>query len=441
MYANGVSCSDCHDPHSLKLRALGNGVCAQCHASAKYDNTAHTHHKAGSAGAACAACHMPMRTYMVVDPRHDHSLRIPRPDLSVKLGTPNACNQCHGKQSAQWAADAIAQWTGKPPHGFQKFGEALHAGSVGAPGARGTLLTVIDDKTQPAIARASALDRLGRMLTPATLDAVTRSLNDADPQVRLAAVDALANTEPAVRRQYLVRMLDDPVRGVRISAARALAGPAERELAANERSRFETVLGELTASYVYNADRPEGRFGLGNLYASRGDSGGAIAEYKRAIEIDPTFLAAYANLADVYRARGADGDAEAVLRQGIARNGHAAPLQFALGLTFVRQKRTAESLKALREASRLAPDDARFAYVYAVALNDAKRNSEALKVLADARKHHPYDRDVLTGLAYFTAQAGDRKQALGYAKTLHELDPENPTYERLIAQLTELAAK
>ena len=441
MFAAGVTCSDCHDPHSLKLRAPGNGVCAQCHSPAKYDSSGHTHHKEGSAGAACAACHMPTRTYMVVDPRHDHSLRIPRPDLSVKLGTPNACNQCHGRQSAQWAADAIAKWTGKPPHGFQKFAEALHAGSVGAPGARGALLTVIDDKTQPAIARASALDRLGRALTPATLDAVTRSLNDADPVVRLAAVDAIANTEPAVRRQYLVRMLDDPVRGVRIGAVRALAGPAERELAPNERARFETVLGELTATYVYNADRPEGRFALGNLYATRGDSGGAIAEYKRAIEIDPTFLAAYANLADVYRARGADGDAEALLRQGIARNPQAAALQFALGLTFVRQKRMAEGLKALGAASRFAPDDARFAYVYAVALNDAKQNGAALKVLASARKRHPYDRDVLTGLAYFTAQAGDRKQALGYAKTLRQLDPENPTYERLVAQLTELAAK
>ena len=129
MYAQGVTCSDCHDPHSLKLREPGNGVCAQCHAPAKYDAPAHTHHTAGTTGAACAACHMPTTTYMVVDPRHDHSLRIPRPDLSVKLGVPNACNNCHAKQKPQWAADAIVKWTGKTPAGYQRFAEALHAGT------------------------------------------------------------------------------------------------------------------------------------------------------------------------------------------------------------------------------------------------------------------------------------------------------------------------
>jgi Flp pilus assembly protein TadD len=236
-------------------------------------------------------------------------------------------------------------------------------------------------------------------------------------------------------------MLDDPVRGVRMGAARALAGPAERELALNERTRFEVVIAEQVAAYAYTADRPEGRLGLGNVYATRGDAGSAIAEYRKAIEIDPTFLAAYANLADLYRARGADADAEAVLRQGIARNPEAAPLRFALGLTFVRQKRMAEGLKALREAARLAPNDARFAYVYAVALNDAKQNVEALRVLAAAKKRHPYDRDLLTGLAYFTAQAGNRPAALGYARALHDLDPENPEYERLIGKLTGVVSK
>ncbi len=86
MYANGVTCSDCHDPHSGKLRAEGNTLCAACHLPSKYDTAAHHHHKPASAGAACVGCHMPTTTYMVVDPRHDHSLRVPRPDLSVTIG-------------------------------------------------------------------------------------------------------------------------------------------------------------------------------------------------------------------------------------------------------------------------------------------------------------------------------------------------------------------
>ena len=371
MFAEGVTCSDCHDPHTLALRAEGNAVCGRCHQPAKYDNTAHTHHAQGTPGAACAACHMPTTTYMVVDPRHDHSMRIPRPDLSAKLGVPNACNQCHVKRSAQWAADALVAWVGKTPVGYQGFADALAAGASGAPGARGALLAIIDDRTQPAIVRASALARLGRWLTPTLADAVSRALNDSDPDVRRAAVGALANAGPAVQQRYLPRMLDDPVRVVRIDAARALAGGAEAGLPTERRAAFTSALDEYVAAQTYIADRPEGRMNLGNLHAARGDAQRAIAEFRAAIALDPTFVAAYANLADLYRARGAERDAEAALREGLSRNPGAAVLRHALGLSLARQKRTAESLDALREAARLAPDDARFAYVYAVALHSA----------------------------------------------------------------------
>jgi predicted CXXCH cytochrome family protein len=435
MYAQGVTCSDCHDPHSLALRAPGNAVCARCHQPAAYDNDRHTHHKEGTPGAACAACHMPTTTYMVVDPRHDHSLRIPRPDVSAKIGSPNACNNCHAKQTAQWAAAAIEKWTGKAPTSYQSFAEALRAGSTGAPGARGALLTLVDDKAQPAIVRASAIQRLGRLLTPSTIDAVTRTLNDADAVVRLAAVEAIASTEPAVRQRYLPRMLDDPVRAVRIEAARSLAGDPERGLSATQRAAFTKALAEYVAVQTYNADRPEGRTSLANLHAQRGDAAAAIAEYRKALDIEPTFVAAYANLADLYRASGADGEAVATLREGLARNPGAAVLYHALGLAHVRQRQSAEGLKALGTAAKLAPENARFAYVYAVALNDAGQPKAALQVLITALKREPYDRDLLSGLAHFTAQAGQREQALGYVRQLRELDPENPQYAAMANQI------
>jgi tetratricopeptide (TPR) repeat protein len=435
MYAQGVTCSDCHDPHSLKLRKPGNLVCAQCHQPTKYDTTQHTHHADGTPGAACASCHMPTTTYMVVDPRHDHGMRIPRPDVSAQIGTPNACNNCHAKRSAQWAADAIRQWTGKAPESFQHFAEALHAGSTGAPSARGGLLTLLDDKKQPALARASAIDRLGRYLTPVTTDAVSRALNDPEAIVRLAAVDALGGTDPATRQRYLPRMLDDPVRGVRIEAARALAGAPEQGLSASQRDVFAKVLAEYIAVQTYNADRPEGRMNLGNLYAQRRDVGGAIEEYRKAIAIDPTFAAAYANLADLYRAGGVDGEAEKTLREGLARNPKEAVLHHALGLTLVRQKRNAEGLQELRTASQLAPTSGRYAYVYAVALNSGGRAAEAIAVLNAALTRQPYDRDILSGLAYFNAQAGKRDVALGYVKRLRELDPDSAEVAQMARQI------
>jgi tetratricopeptide (TPR) repeat protein len=441
MYAQGVTCSDCHDPHTLEVRAAGNALCARCHQPAKYDAPAHTHHAAGTPGASCPACHMPTTTYMVIDPRHDHSLRVPRPDLSARLGMPNACNNCHPKQSAQWAADAIHKWTGRTPIGFQNFAEALHAGSEGTPGARGALLAIIDDKAQPGIVRASAISRLGHWLTPTTTEAASRALNDPDSVVRLAAVEALGNGDAAVRQRFLPRMLTDPVRAVRIEAARALAGASEAGLAPPDRKAFDQALAEYVAVQKYSADRPEGRVSLGNLYASRGDPGGAIHEYRKALELDPSFVAGYANLADLYRARDADGEAEAVLRQGIARVPGAAALHYALGLTLVRQKKTPEALREFAQAVKQEAGNPRYAYVYAVGLNDSGRLKDALLTLDAARKRHPYDRDVLTASAYYTARAGNRDAALGYAKTLRELDPENPDYARLVTQIETEAAR
>jgi len=435
MFAKGVTCSDCHDPHSLELRAAGNAVCAQCHRADKYDVEAHTHHAAGSPGSACAACHMPTTTYMRVDPRHDHSIRIPRPDLSATLRTPNACNDCHTKKTPQWAATAIAQWTGKAPAGYQRFGEAFAAGSSGALEARRALLAILDDKDQPAIVRASALTRLGRWLTPSTLPKATGALNDPDPIVRLAAVEALSSAAIEARQQYLPRMLQDPVLAVRIEAAHALAGPAESGLRDADRAAFNRAIAEFIAVQTYNADRPEGRVSLANLHALRGEAESAIAQYRKAIELDPMFVQAYANLADLYRARGAESEAEAALRAGLARNPNAAPLQYALGLALTRQKRPAEAMKALAAAARLDPTQPRYAYVYAVAQNDAGQRGEALRTLEAARKRSPYDRDVLSALAHYTAAAGDREAALRYAKQLQELDPESGEYARLAAQI------
>ncbi|HET7032431.1 MAG TPA: tetratricopeptide repeat protein [Casimicrobiaceae bacterium] len=435
MYAKGVTCSDCHDPHSLRLRAVGNAVCAQCHRTEKYDVEAHTHHAAGSAGAACAACHMPTTTYMLIDPRHDHSIRIPRPDLSANLGTPNACNNCHANRSPQWAATAIAQWTGRTPVGYQRFGEAFAAGSSGGLEARRGLLAILDDKEQPPIVRASALSRLERWLTASTLSKVTNALNDADPIVRLAAVEALSGAPVETRQQYLPRMLQDPVRAVRIEAARALAGPAESGLREPDRAAFNLAIGEFIAAQIYASDQPGGRTSLANLYALRGDPESAIAQYRKAIELDPTFIQAYANLADLYRARGAESDSEAALRAGLARDPNAAALHYALGLALIRQKRTAEATKEFAEAVRLDPADPRFAYVYAVAQNDSGQRKEALQTLETARKRSPYDRDVLAALAHYTAAAGDRETALRYVKQLQELDPENRDYATLGAQI------
>ncbi len=149
MHAAGVTCSDCHEPHGQKLRAPGNQVCAQCHAPAKYDAATHHFHRAGGRGAECAGCHMPSTRYMIVDPRHDHGLTVPRPDRSVAFGVPNACTRCHTDRKPDWAAAQVRTWYGRDPAGYQRFAEAFHAAETGAGVAAQQLAAIARDRLNP----------------------------------------------------------------------------------------------------------------------------------------------------------------------------------------------------------------------------------------------------------------------------------------------------
>ena len=435
MYAAGVTCADCHNPHTQKLRASGNAVCAQCHAPATFDTTAHHHHAAGSKGAECAACHMPTTNYMVVDPRHDHSMRIPRPDRTLSLGTPNACNKCHAGKTPSWASEAIKSWYPSPKLGYQGFAEAFDLGDRAAPGAQAALTTIVEDTSQSTIARASAVARLGPFLSPKSLAVIAQALKDSNANVRMGAIAGLANAGPLARITLLAPLLADEARIVRMDAARGLAGPPEQHLSPEDRTRFESAIAEYIAGQRFNAERPDAHVNLANLYLARGQGGEAEAALLKAIEINSSFVPAPIALAELRRSQGQETSAETTLRQALGRNPNSAALLHALGLSLVRQKRTEEAVKSLSEAAKLAPETARFAYVAAVALHDTGKPGEATQVLATALTNHPYDRQVLYALTAYELQAGQFKSALSRANLLHELEPEDQQVDRLMATI------
>lgn len=435
MYAHGVTCSDCHEPHSAKLRAPGNAVCGQCHLPAKYDAPAHTRHAADSQGAQCVACHMPTRNYMAVDPRHDHSLRIPRPDLSLRLGTPNACNACHTEKDAKWAAAAIERAHGPLRKGFQTFPEALHAGRTGQPGAADQLVALVRDGAAPGIARATALAELQRFPGPETRSAVEVGLTDRDPLLRGAAIEASLAADPVSRARLVEPLLGDPVKGVRIKAARALAAVPLAGLTPERRARRERAFAEYVAAQEVNAERPEAHLNLGLFYIDRGDAREAEGEYRTALRLQPDFAPAYLNLADLYRALGREGDADAVLADGLQQASDDGDLLHAQGLLRTRQGRMAEALRLLARAARARPDNPRYAYVHGVALHDAGSRQEGLAVLGRALARFPNDRELLFALAAYARDAGDRAAAAKYAERLAALSPSDPGAQRLLGEL------
>ena len=377
MFHAGVTCSDCHEPHSLKLRSPGNGVCLQCHAAEKYDVAAHHRHAPNSVGAQCASCHMPTHTYMVVDPRRDHSICIPRPDLSVSLGTSNACNGCHADKSPQWATDQIKSWYGASNPGFQHFAESLQAGSVGAPGAREQLLALATDRSSPGIARASAVSRLDRVANPAERESLHGLLHDDDPLVRRAVAEAYAGAPAGVRLDVLP-LLDDPIRDVRLQATQTLATLPAQSLSEEERQRRDNGIEEYIASQRSNADRPEAHQNIGIILIELGRAPEAEPEFKKALELDPNFVPAAVTLADLYRGLGRDAEAEPVLRKLLARSPSAAA-HHSLGLWLVRAGRHEEALAEFKQAADLAPESAHFGYVYAVSVASAGDRIQAVR--------------------------------------------------------------
>jgi len=433
MHREGVTCSDCHDPHSLRVRGTGNAVCAGCHLMSRYDAPSHHFHEMGTEGALCTSCHMVKRNYMVVDPRGDHSLRVPRPDLTAAIGVPNACNGCHTERSPEWAAHAIAEQRGptwKPkPH----YGEILHAGREGLPEAEIELARLAGDRSRPGIVRATALAMLERSTGPAERAAIERGLLDGDPIVRAAALDALTVASAEAAIQLAAPLLEDPVRLVRTTAARVLA-PFAAAVGEKEAANLELALAEYREAQLANAERPESHVNLGTLYGRMGDLEDAEREFETALDIDPGFIPAYVNYADLNRSRSRDDLAEEVLRRAleVADDGD---VHHALGLTLARQKKYREAIDELDRAVQLSPESARYGYVLGIALNDLGQRSRAIDVLEAAHGRHPADRAILYSLVTINVENGTPEEATVYAEKLVELAPDDPDARELLNRL------
>jgi Flp pilus assembly protein TadD len=366
MYAAGVTCTDCHDPHALKP-AAGNAACAVCHRPDKFDVPAHHHHEQGGPGASCKACHMPTTNYMVVHARHDHGFKVPRPDVTATLGTPNACANCHADKPQNFVTEAHVKWWGTNRTSRPDWSTTLAAGRTDPRAAAPALVALIEDRHQPAIVRASA-NSLAAGALPQTMASVTGALADPDPLVRDAAVGALSEIDAATRARLLSPLTADPVRTVRIDAGRALAGEPARALEPVQASRAASALDEWRASQAQNADRPEARLNVCVLDAELGDLVTAEAECNAALALAPSIPTVYVNLADVQRAAGKEEASRATLRAGIAIAPGNAALWHALGLALVRSHEPAQALVALEKATTLDPANSRFAQVYRIAL-------------------------------------------------------------------------
>ena len=436
MFHAGVRCSDCHNPHSMKTTLPGNALCLQCH-SGELNTPAHHFHPLESTGASCVECHMPTTNYMIVDPRRDHSIRIPRPDLARKLGSPDACTQCHADQTQDWAVEHFRKWWGAGPRKAH-YGEILASARRGEPGSLDRLIALANDPGHPGIVRAAAIETAGSQLnSPAALQAVERGLQDEDPSVRLESLRAFLLVPAERRTGPVAPLLDDPRRSVRTAAVRALAG-VRNQLTKDQRTSFGKASEEYIVKQSAIADRAAGHMELALFYTDLGQLDKAEAAYRKASEVEPEFIPARINFAEMLYRQNRRKEAEDQFRaavaqamipenEGIARD--------ALARFLIRLKRYDEGVEELRKATELTPEHAQIQYFYGVALNSLGRFDEALPYLEKAHDLDPYNVEYLIGLATICRDSVKLDLALQYARAALAIRPADQQLQELVRSL------
>ncbi len=437
MHLAGVVCSNCHEPHSARLRASGNGVCAQCHKPAAYDTGEHHHHPADSSGALCANCHMPETTYMGVDPRRDHSMRVPRPDLSVVMGTPNACNRCHTDRDAQWSLDQLRDWgvrfrdTGSHP--ARSFA-LLDAGDTRAVPA---IAQLANDPAAAPIWRATAMEALGQVGGREATRTMAALLYDDDSIIRTSTVRSLQFLSLPQRFQLLAPLMDDEITAVRMEVAVALAGVPLGQVPPEQADKLRALFAEYEKIQRQHTDMPGVLMQLGLFRANRGDAPAAEAAYREALALNPQLVPAYLNLADLLRAGQRDNEARQMLLRALAVAPESGDTLHALGLLETRSGSRDKALDYLRRAAQLETLGTRHRFVYAIALHDLGRPRDAVARLKELQAAAPADQQVLLALANYSAELGDREAARAYARQLVSLAPDNPGYRQLLQRLSD----
>ncbi len=420
MYAEGVTCTDCHDAHSLERKGVGDKVCFSCHQSETYTATSHHKHQEGSTGSSCIACHMPARTYMGVDSRNDHSFRVPRPDISLESKEiPNACNLCHTDKDASWSVSAMKKWYGKVPVGHQNFSHALKSLRNNAPDAPKSLYSVLTSDA-PTLAKATVTEYLGNYPSKQTYVTTLQMLRNSDPMVRRAALFALESFPLKMRVKKTFEMLDDPVKVVRTEAARQLMSIPMGNLDETRKKAYEKVLLEYKNTLIFTAERPETQLSIARFHELEKKMAEAQKAYEEALRLQPQFLPAYINYSNFLKNEGKEQESKEILERGIKVLPEMAMLHHTLGLWHVRAKEPVKAEESLKKAVDLDKSNARFAYVYAVSVGE-KSPTEAIKILEKTYAMHKGDIGIISALSYYYKTTGNEEKSLAYEKKAKEL--------------------
>jgi tetratricopeptide (TPR) repeat protein len=418
MFRHGIKCTDCHDPHTNKTKLKGNQLCHQCHIPNDYEEKHHFHKKTGGIGnptvngyydneqgdgTQCVDCHMSGANFMGVDFRRDHSFRVPRPDLSIRNGTPNACNQCHKDKSNEWSVETIEKWYGhKLEHEntvmFNAFADARKGDYEIVP----ILINeVLKQDSINEIYRATAVAYLGRFSTVDAMKAIETSLTNTNPLIRHTAVINYENPDKSAFIKKLSPLLSDSIKAVRIAVLQKISIYPTLKFDPRYDREYQKALDEYRSAMEHTSDFPSSMYNLANLSIKEGDDSTAINMLKESLRIDNMFY----------------------------------PSSVTLSILLSRNGNPAEAKKVLEDAVGKSPDLFEGYYYLGLISAEEKNNKKAVEYLTKALDIQPYNDRVAYNLGLLYQGLKDVENAEKYLLTAVSLNPENDAYMYAVAIL------
>lgn len=432
MYMRDVKCNDCHNVHSTKRFYEDNRLCTQCHRADDYDTYKHHFHKcAGDSGTAvmatdgvkfevgegtrCINCHMPAQFYMGVDYRNDHSIRIPRPDLTKKLGTPNACNQCHSDKSVDWAIQYVNKWHGEGKH--YQYGLAFKEAQTGSDKGFDDLERICNDGVYPEVVRATALQYLGLYYPKKGKDLLLEALGSSNKHIRYNALHSLPLDDERSFRSVL-DLLSDQTKAIRVECALKLSARDGDQIPDKFKSAYSKASMEYLQSLEYNADFPIGKFNLANYYYNNNQVDEAQEFYEKALRQDSLLHLIKINLALLYNEKKEYKKAEALFKNYLFYNPEDGSALFSYALFLSEQRRYDESLQYLLYAAKYSPQNSRVMYNVAMMFDFKGNVVQAENYLNDAIQINPLDANNYMALLNLYLKYKKQNKAKSMASTI-----------------------
>ena len=375
MYMHDVQCNDCHNSHSCELLFEKNELCLQCHKAEDYDTPKHHFHKFSGEegdsvvsesgvvfqvgeGAECINCHMHGRYFMGVDYRRDHSFRIPRPDLSEKIGTPNACVQCHAEENNEWAQSYIIKWYGESRK--SQYGELFFRAQNGDTTSRVELKKIANNELYSSAIRATAIEYLGRF-QQLDYKFLYNQLLNIDPKIRLSALRVIP-LNSVENFEKVIPLLNDETLAVRMELANKLSGLEINQIPPEYQKAFVSAVEEYIKTLEYNSDFPMGKYSLGNIYYNLKQYEKAEGFYLAVLEQDKELYNVNINLAYLYNTTKQYSKADNCFSNYLEIFPEDGEILFAYGLFLSERGDYKNSLEYLKKAQKISPNNSRIEY-------------------------------------------------------------------------------